>query len=413
MASATPTGTADIGWRSAPRLVRDPFEFLMGAAAQGPGLVKLNLWPYQVWLVTEPDLVQQVLTSSRYIKGKLMDGIRLALDDGLFTADNPAWRRHRALVGEAFARQHFSHIAQVLEAVFTEEVARLDQAAEAEAAVDVLNSGINLNTEIVLRALVGTDLEPQQRARIVELIDEVFVGMAARMWTFFVPPWLPTPGGAAYRRACAELDALMMTIIAQRREMAPRADMLGALLAASDSDGGLTDEQIRAELKTMFVAGNESTATSVAWIVHELINHPDVASRLVAELDKVLAGRVPTIQDLPQLPYLRQVVAEGLRLHPAFPLFFRTAAEPDQLAERAVRAGDYVVVSPWATHRDPRWWDEATTFNPDRFANGVPRPSGSYYPFGVGQRICIGREMAETDAALHVGALFGLFDVAP
>lgn len=409
------TAPASTGSASS-RLATSAFHRAMGRLNDHDGLVRVRLGPASAFLVGDPALVRQVLVdnAANYIKGSAVAGIRLALGEGLFTADNPLWRRQRLLMNPAFHADHLARISAVFVDVLDAEVAGLDQAARQGASLPLLDVLIRANAEMVLRTLIDVEGSPTSRAEITGLIDAVFSGMARRMLAIFLPSWVPVPGRAAYHRAITALDEHIRRIIAHRRsDPVDRGDLLGMLLAAVDGDGNpMSDTQLRDEIFTMFLAGNESTATSTAWTFVLLSQAPDVATRLRAELDEVLAGRAPTLQDLPRLDHTRRVVAEGMRLYPAFPMYFRTAVAADRLGPHDVRAGSYVVLAPYATHRRPDAWSEPERFDPDRFAApGSDRDRPEYYPFGFGQRQCIGRVMARSIAQLTVATVMARFDL--
>lgn len=400
-------------------LCRSPFAFCMEAARQGDGLVRINAGLASAYLVSDPKLVRRVLVDNAgaYAKGSMMNGIRVALGNGLFTADGPAWRRQRRLMQPAFQADRLSEVSHVVSEVLAESGRRWDAHADRHEPIDILAETIRVNTEVVLRALIGTDYRSAAPEELTRLIDSVFAGMSRRMWTFFLPAWLPTPGRTAYRRAVADLDSRIHTIIAQRRAIdgAERDDLLGRLLAARDDDGQpMSDTQLRDEIFTMFLAGNESTAASTTWTLYLLARHPDAMTRIRAELATELDGRAPTFAELPRLPYLHQVISEGFRLYPAFPMYFRTAVAADRLGEYDIPAGAYIIVSPWATHRDPRHWDAPDTFDPERFAPARfdARSRLAYYPFGVGQRRCIGEPMSLKIAATTLAALVARYEIA-
>lgn len=407
-----------------PRLVRDPFGFCMAAARQGDGLVRIKAGPASAYLISEPRYVRRVLidNAANYVKGSMMDGIRVALGNGLFTADGAAWRRQRRLMQPSFHASHVALAAGVASNVLAHAVDRWREGAERDQPLDLLAEMIGVNTEVVLRTLVGTQLSATEIAELTELIDAVFLGMANRMWTFFLPDWMPAPGRSNYRRAVAALDARIARIIASRRAAtadpdgsaaADTDDLMGMLLAARDEHGEpMSDAQLRDEIFTLFLAGNESTATSLTWTAYLLARNPEVCRRLAAELDEALEGAAPTYADLGRLPYLRRVISEGFRLYPAFPMYFRTAVEADQLGDYRIPAGGYVVVSPYATHRDPRYWPDPERFDPDRFTpeRYDSKARQAYYPFGVGQRRCIGEPMSLAIGQLSLTTLVSRYE---
>jgi cytochrome P450 len=403
-----------------PYLVRDPFGFCMRAAAEGDGLVRLDAGPVRAYLVSHPEYVRHVLVrnAGNYVKGKMMDGIRLAMGNGLFVSDGDFWRRQRRLMQPAFHVRQIGRMSAAIGETVAGGLERWTAAAGRGEPIDLLAETIHANIQIVVGALFGATADERRSARILELTDRVFRGMAERVWAFFLPPWVPTPGARAYRRSIEELEREVYAIIAERRAAGvEQEDLLGALLAVRDSDTGetMSDRQLRDEIFTLFLAGNESTATAVTWIWHLLTRHPDVVDRLRAEVDGAFAGPVPQLAELADLPYTKRVVSEGLRLYPTFPMYFRESVAADTIGPYHLPAGANVVVSPYATHHDPRHWADPERFDPDRFLperfDAAAR--AAYYPFGKGQRMCIGEPMSLAIAHTLVAALARRFEVAP
>jgi cytochrome P450 len=220
---------------------------------------------------------------------------------------------------------------------------------------------------------------------------------------------LPTPRNRRILKAKARLDDTIYRMIAERRAKPGGRDLLSMLLEAQHEDGsaGMTDEQVRDEAMTIFLAGHETTAVALTWTLYLLSQHPEADARLREELDRVLGGRLPTVQDVPKLAYTRQVFAEGMRLFPPAWVLGRRAEEDVQVGEWGIPRGSVVVMSQWVAHRDPRWWRDPEAFDPARFAPGADdaRPKYAYFPFGGGPRVCIGEPFAWMEGVLLLAVL--------
>lgn len=403
-----------------PLLLHDPVRFCLRAATQGPGIVRLNTGFMQVYIVSDPEYVRHVLVTNagNYGKGSIMDGIRLALGNGLFTSDGDAWRRQRRLMQPAFHGRQIENMAatvtELTETMTRQWATRVDRGEP----IDILAESTKLNIQIILRVLFGAEVNQDNAARLLRLTDAVFAGMARRVWTFFLPPWVPTPGAAAYRAAIVALEQEIYGIIRTRRATGPgeRPDLLDVLLDVVDDQGDpMTDKQLRDEIFTIFLAGYESTASGITWCWHLLTQHPHVAETLRVELDETLRGDSPRFEDLTRLPYLRRVLDETFRLYPSFPMFFRSSTTADTIGPYGIPAKAQLVISPYATHHDPRYWHDPEAFDPDRFSpeRFTTAARNAYYPFGKGQRICIGEQLSLLIAQLTIATLAQRYDSRP
>jgi cytochrome P450 len=222
---------------------------------------------------------------------------------------------------------------------------------------------------------------------------------------------LPLPPRRRFERARARLDAVIYRIVEERRrEGRDRGDLLSTLLHAVDEEGdrtGMTDEQLRDELMTIFLAGHETTANALAWTWYLLSQNPEVEARLHAELDEVLNGRLPTAEDFPRLRYAEMVVAESMRLYPPAWAVGRLALEDHEVGGYLIPRGSLVLVSQYVMHRDPRFWPEPERFDPGRWTPEAKaaRPQFSYFPFGGGPRRCVGEGFAWMEAVLILATL--------
>lgn len=231
-----------------------------------------------------------------------------------------------------------------------------------------------------------------------------------------VPLWVPTPSNLRFARAKRRLDAIVHEIIERRRaDDQPRDDVLGMLMSAVDEDGqgGMTDQQLRDEVMTLFMAGHETIANAMSWAFLLLHQHPEVAQRVRAEVRAVLGGRAPGFEDLPRLPYAGQVLDEVLRLYPPAWIVERQAVVADRLGPWDIPAGTIVAVSPWVMHHHPGLWEDPERFSPERFSpeRVEGRPKHAYLPFGAGPRVCIGNNFALMEAKIILTMVLPRFSV--
>jgi cytochrome P450 len=265
---------------------------------------------------------------------------------------------------------------------------------------DVHEDMMRLTLRIVGKTLFDADVEAQAKEVGAALTD-----VLESFWTMMLPfadllEHLPVPSLRRSRAARARLDRMIYGMIAERRrDPRDRGDLLSTLLLARDEeqDGrGLTDAEVRDEAMTLFLAGHETTANALSWMWYLVSGAPDVEERMHEEIDRVLAGRMPRVEDISRLPYVEQVVTEAMRLYPPAWMIGRRAVGAQPLGEYMLPDRALVLLSPYVTHRDARFFDEPERFRPGRW---TPEFKASltpfaYFPFGGGARRCIGESFA-------------------
>jgi cytochrome P450 len=211
------------------------------------------------------------------------------------------------------------------------------------------------------------------------------------------------------KEAIDTLNQLIGGLIAERRASGEdRGDLLSMLLLARDEDGSqMTDAQLKDETMTIFLAGHETSANSISWAWYLLAQHPDIAAKLYAELDRVLGGRPPTIHDLPQLPYTDMVIKEVLRLYPPLWNLARDVLEDVQLGDYTIPKGSAIIISPYIVQHDPQHWEDPERFAPERFKDNYDKQvqRGAYFPFSYGPRVCVGQGFAMTELQLMLATI--------
>ena len=222
---------------------------------------------------------------------------------------------------------------------------------------------------------------------------------------------LPLPYVRRFEKARARLDATIYGLIRERRKSGEdTGDLLSMLLLAQDEDDRsvrMSDEQVRDEALTLFLAGHETTANALAWTWYLLSQHPEVERRLHSELDDVLQGRAPELADVPRLRYTEMILAEALRLYPPAWAIGRMATGPFELGGFEIPAKSICILSPYLVQRDPRWFPNPENFDPDRWTPEArdARPKFSYFPFGGGARVCVGERFAWMEGVIVIAAI--------
>ncbi|QWF85124.1 cytochrome P450 [Amycolatopsis sp. CA-230715] len=373
------------------------------------GIVRVKLGPYLVHQLTDPDAIKHVLQDNpdNYRRGRFYQGFSLFMGRGMLTTDGAEWKKRKQLSQPFFQRARVEQAAPIITGC-VEDLAERWSAADGEV-VDVVDDLMWLSMGVLSRTLFGVDL----RERAEELTPAVRFSLKAMIITGKVeqmlPRWIPTRYQRTLKRHQAVLNAAMDHVVAQHRAGHGDPDSLvTALLTATEPDTGepWDARAIRAELKTHFMAGHETTGCGLAWTLHAIAADPAVRDKLVSELDSVLGGDTPTVDHLPRLPYLRQLVEESLRLHPPIWAFPRGAVADDEIGGYHIPAGSSLLIPPYGAHRDPGTWDSPEEFRPERFCPAHPKPARySYLPFGGGARRCIGHHLATLEIQLTIAML--------
>lgn len=400
---------------SLPEYRRDPLDFYTRCAREYGDIVYFRLGPRRVYQLNHPDLIEHVLVTANrnFQKNFAQRMLRPLLGNGLLTSEGDFWRRQRRLAQPAFLRERVTAYADLMVA-YAERMADEWRAGEAR---DLHADMMRLTLEIAARTLFGADVGGAARdvGEAFALFQEAF---SKRLMSWPAPPrWLPTPNNLRLWWAARRLDAIVYGVIKQRRASGEeRDDLLSRLLHAQDEDDGgrMTDQQLRAEVMTLLLAGHETTALALSWTWYLLAGHPEADARLAAELAEVLGGRPPTAADLPRLRFAEAVVLESMRLYPPAYGFGREAVEDCELGGYRIPAGANVFLLQWVVHRDPRWFADPEKFRPERWLDGLASrlPKYAYFPFGGGPRLCIGNAFAMTEAILVVAALAQRFRFA-
>ena len=366
-----------------------------------------------LYVLKHPDHLRDLLITHAGSYRKTHTALRRLtrfLGDGLLTSDGADWTRQRRMVQPAFARNHLAGFAPIM----VEESDRTLAQWQAGELRDLGRDVMALTLRSVSRCLFGQDSAGEVNA------------VASAMMTFqaefasvdFLPPWMPTPQRIRFRRALATIDRIVFGMIDAQRKAGPATDgpdnLLALLASAIDSEGdgsGLKREEVRDQLVTLFLAGHDTTSYALLWTMTLLAGHPEATKLLTSELDAVLAGRAPTLEDLPRLVYTEQVIKEAMRLYPPAFAVGRRAAADTEIGGYAVPAGSEVIAWIYMTHRDPRWFPEPEAFRPERFAPGAEAalPRLAYLPFGAGPRACIGRQFAMIEAQLMLARIYQKF----
>ncbi len=387
---------------------RDRLGSLTRWAREYGDLVSARFGPRSILFANHPDLVEEVLVNQnrKFIKHYRLRDAKRTLGQGLLTSEGEFWRSQRKLAQPAFHRDRIAAYGRLM-VDYTERL--IDSWADGqvrEVQSDMMGLTLGIVSKTLFDAEIGSDTEGASAA--METLMHAFIARTGSLVS--APPWLPTPMNLRVERAVRRLERILFAIIAERRRRGEdRGDLLSMLLQAQDEESGrrMTDRQLRDECMTLFLAGHETTANTMAWAWFLISGRPEVEARLHDEVDRVLDGRPPTVADLPRLPYTESIINETLRLYPAGWMIGRESIEPLELGGYSIPRGMTIFMTTYAIHRDPRWFDEPDAFRPERWSDGLLQrvPRYAYFPFGGGPRICIGNNFALMEASLILATI--------
>jgi cytochrome P450 len=390
-----------------------PLELYTSAWRAHGDFLRIRVLPnYYMYLLAHPDAIEHVLHGNlkNYRKPDSFNhSVRPMAGDGILVSEGDVWRRQRRLMQPAFLRNSVARLsARMVESVgrFVEEWERAPDGRT----LDVVPEMMRLALRIASVSLFSTDISAEADAiggAYRTAFEYVSLKMNGRL--MLQPLWLPTRRNRAFKRCKALLDRVVLDLVARRRGGGPQNDVLDLLLAAQDEESGtgMSDEQLKDEALTVLTAGHETIGASLSWTWYLLAAHPDMQEQLHRQVSTCLQGRLPTADDLPQVPLATAVLEESMRLYPPAWGMPREAIEPDVICGYPVPARSTLMLSQMLAHRHPDFWSRPDAFEPARFLppHNAGRPKFAYFPFGGGPRICIGNHFAMIEGPLAIAAL--------
>ena len=404
-----------------------PFAVFHALAERYGPIYALDIAGVRRIIVSDPDLATEVADDRRF-KKEVPPGLvvaRAIVGDGLFTSDSddPVWGHAHRILMPAFRRDAMQrYIPDMMDSI--DGLARAWAGRPPGAAIDVARDMTRLTLDIISRTGFSARFNAFDREEPEPFLAAMYAAMSHAMTLGARPPLVRR----LMRRERMELEAAARVlhlevdrIIAARRAdpalLERQRDLLSLMLLAADPETGarLSDENVRFQVLTFLIAGHDTTASTMSWALRFLISHPDVLAAARAEADEVLGGEEEIdFKHALKLRYMVQVLNETLRLAPPAPAFARQALAPTVIGGRyEIPMGDTVVLLLKPLHRNRQiWGEDADAFNPDRFGPTAPaHPRGAYLPFGTGERACLGRQFAITEATLAVASLIRRFDL--
>ena len=416
-----------------------------------------NIACYQLFgtpivFLNDPEYIREILVNQApsFVKERTVRRMKLLLGEGLITSDDPIHIRQRRIAAPAFHRQRIAAYGDQIVACAAAQSEKWRNRPDPAAPIDIAAASMELSLEIVARTLFNTEVTEDIR----RINDEVNTIMELYNFIVAFPSIeifmnLPIPGIMKFRRSKARLDAVVDRLIREHKEASANGrpdpgDLLSMLLSSRDEQAdaqgnhtGMSDEQVRDEVLTIFLAGYETVANGLTWTWYLLSQNPEVEAKLHAELDAVLdiggmpgapsiaplplamggstthnsthnrARRLPTLADYPHLKYTEQVFAESMRLYPPAWAMGRMSTKPVKLGDYLIPPGAHFFFSQYMMGRTEEYFPDPLKFDPDRFSaeNKAKRPKFTYFPFGGGSRQCIGESFAWMEGVFSIATL--------
>lgn len=385
---------------------RDSLAFLKKIADEHGDIVHFKVGPIRVVLLNHPDYIKEVLSTqnSNFVKGRPLKMAKELIGEGLLTSEGEFHKRQSRIIQPAFHRKMLESYAPAM----TDCTVQLMNGWEDGLQVDMFEEMIRMSTAISGKTLFNVDTE-QETPEINQALQDVMslfgrISLPFSEWLFK----LPLRSTRKFYNAKARLDDTIHRIIATRRQSkVEHEDLLSLLLQAQDSAEGMSDQQIRDEALTLFLTAFDTTSIALTWTWYLLSQNPEAETKLHEELDQVLQGRIPMVEDLPQLKYTRMVLGESMRIYPPIYLITRQALEDFEVGPYVVPADTIVLMSPYLIHHDARFRQNPETFDPyawEEHAQGISSKY-EYFPFSRGPRACIGEPYAWLEGVLVLATI--------
>lgn len=389
---------------------RDTLQFIREAAREYGDVAHFRFGPKRhIYMLNNPEWIKEVLVTKQahFRKAKGLQVARTVVGDGILTSEGKKHMRQRRLLQPAF---HRDRIAEYGEVMVRQGVELMSEWKDGEV-LDVHHDMMKVTLAIITETMFGKTVK-EGAEKIAQAIDVGLKYVSSKATSFLdIPLSVPTRSNREFLESSEVLDKIIYRLIEERRKSGETGhkDLLGMLLAARDEDDGegMTDEQVRDEVMTIFLAGHETTANTMSWIFYLLAKHPEAEQKLHDELKTVLDGRLPTVEDIPRLTYANLIVQETLRLYPAAWMINREVVESVEIGGHTYEPGDTLMMSQYVMHRMEKYFDAPDEFRPERFEGDLLKriPAYAYFPFGGGPRICIGNNFALMEATLLLATI--------
>ncbi|MEV0612915.1 cytochrome P450 [Nonomuraea sp. NPDC050404] len=386
----------------------------MGTDADGQ-VVRLHLGPFRPYLISHPDHVQQILVTdwTNFVReGVFWRPLQRLIGQSIL-GEGEGWASARKILQPLFTARYTASLAEDMADTIAERIAAFDEFARAGRPIDVEHQMTSIVNEAVIKVLFGGRISPETADQLAPEFATCATSIGFRMLFPFAPYSLRVPGDKAFLRSAKKIDEIVYPLIEQaRHERNDGKEIVSALLTARLEKEGRADlRQVRDDLVNIYGAASETTAMSLIWLWQVLHDHPDVHARLQEEVDRVVGGDPVRPSHVAEMPYLRMVLQELLRVYPNAWVVPRQTVADTEIGGVPIKAGSQVLISPYTTHRLAEFWPRPLEYNPERWANEKTerRHRYAFIPFGVGPHVCLGQHLFYVEASLVIANMMSRY----
>ncbi|MEN9507530.1 MAG: hypothetical protein RLZZ621_93 [Gemmatimonadota bacterium] len=370
-----------------------------------------------ILLVNDPEWVGRILADhDTFPKNDLfVEALEDLVGNSMFVTSGDTWRRQRRMVDPAFSHMRINRAFDFMAAAVDDFEAQWSEQARSGALFSLDAAMSHLTADVITRTIFSVPLRGDTSQEVFDdfMRFERQVGSIDIKRMLWDKPWSPHAQSAPVREACARIRTHLGAMLDARLEHPEYDDIAGAILEARDDTGApFTREGLIDQLGVFFLAGHETTASSLTWAFFILSQRPDVAARIRDEVARVVGDGPVLLEHTKRMPYVRNFFREVLRLYPPITFLPRVAGRDTEIAGRRVKRGTMLMIAPWSMHRHVKLWEHPDRFDPDRFLPEREKTQvpGAYLPFGAGPRICVGAAFATIETALILARLARRFD---
>lgn len=366
------------------------------------------------FFLNRPDLVKSVMMEkwANYPKSKRYKVLSPLVGDSILTSNGERWKERRVLAQPIFQTKIIAGYQETIE----REVMNSINAIKPGESFEAYSHVAHFTFRVISKIMFSDDIDD-----VFEEFHKTVLGIQndctkVALYPFEFMDTLPLPANIKFRKYSATIHKIIDSIIEKRLKNPNKdsyKDLLSRYLKQIETENkNFSMTELRNELVTLLIAGNETTALSISWCLLELAKHPDLQNRIIQEVQATTlpTGEENTFQFLKQVPYMSHVINETFRMYPAVWLFSREAAQDDVLKDVRIKKGSLILISPYFLHRNPEHWEDPNTFNPSRFEKGINEEA--FIPFAKGPRMCIGMSLAQFEIQLYLYHFFRKFKVS-